>query len=133
MSHGQVFPHRRARVIPQVQSSAAALCRSPQKSLFKNDQEHRYFSLFSTKTANQLQGLFSTDLWDRLVLQVSERDSSVRHAVIALGALDPQTWKSPTKSWKDISRRKFAYHEYSKLSFFIKSALSAISRGVPIT
>ncbi|KAN0121988.1 hypothetical protein V8E51_000314 [Hyaloscypha variabilis] len=124
MSHGQVFPHRRARVIPQVQPSAAALCRSPQKSLFKNDQEHRYFSLFSTKTANQLQGLFSTDLWDRLVLQVSERDSSVRHAVIALGALDPQTWKSPTKSWKDISRRKFAYHEYSMAIVEMKKAIS---------
>ncbi|KAE9381976.1 hypothetical protein N431DRAFT_425527 [Stipitochalara longipes BDJ] len=123
-SHGQVFVHRRARVVPQVQPSAVSLCRSPQQSMFKNDQEHRYFSLFSTKTATQLKGLFPTDLWDRLVLQVSERDSSVRHAVIALGALDPQTWKSPTKSWKDISRRKFAYHEYSMAIVEMKKAIS---------
>ncbi len=43
--------------------------------------------------ARQLAGSFKSDLWDRLVLQASEQDASIRHAVIAIAAL-----KSTTKS-----------------------------------
>jgi hypothetical protein len=84
--------------------------------MFRNDQEYRYFKVFSTQTASQLTGLFASNLWNRLVLQVCEHNSSVRHAVIALGALDPQKWKDliSLKSWEESKRREFAYNEYSK-------------------
>jgi hypothetical protein len=97
--------------------------------MFKNDQEDRYFKLFSTQTASQLTGLFASNVWNRLVLQVCERNSSVRHAVIALGALDPRTWRSsnPTKSWEESLRRKFAYHEYSLAIIEMKKSISQMT------
>jgi hypothetical protein len=81
--------------------------------MFKNDQEQRYFKIFCNQTANQLTGLYSSELWKRLVLQTSESYPSIRHAVIAIGALDPKTWRSPAKSIEETARRQFAYHEYS--------------------
>jgi Fungal specific transcription factor domain len=81
--------------------------------LFKNDQEKRYFQVFSTQTASQLTGLFSSDVWTRLILQTCETHPSIRHAIIAIGALDPKTWRSPAKTQEETSRRQFAYHEYS--------------------
>ncbi len=84
--------------------------------MFRNDQEYRYFKVFSTQTASQLTGLFASNLWNRLVLQLCEQNQSVRHAVIALGALDPRKWRDlgSLKSWGESKRREFARHEYSK-------------------
>jgi len=94
-------------------SLSTPLCRFPPNSLFRNEQERRYFSIFCNQTSSQLTGLFSLDLWKRLVLQVSEQTPSIRYAVIALGALDPSSWREPGKSPEEILRRQFAYHEYS--------------------
>ncbi|KAE9372928.1 hypothetical protein N431DRAFT_439883 [Stipitochalara longipes BDJ] len=89
------------------------ICRPPPLSLFKNDQEYQYFKVFTTQIASQLSGLFPTSLWNYLVLQACESNSSIRHAVIAIGALDPKTWRGPTKSPEDKLRRQFAYKQYS--------------------
>jgi len=105
-----VPPQKGTRMLPTPPSSVS---RSPSPSLFKNDQEKRYFQLFSTQTAAQLTGLFSTDLWKRLILQVCETNPSVRHAIIALGALDPKTWRNRAQTPDQTRRRQFAYHEYS--------------------
>ncbi|KAE9365502.1 hypothetical protein N431DRAFT_488658, partial [Stipitochalara longipes BDJ] len=113
-SHGQVFPKRHSGVVvPRIQFPSTSVCRSPQQSLFSNQQEARYFQVFSTHTASQLTGLFASNLWSRLVLQVCESNASIRHAVIAIGALDPKTWRRPAESNEETSRRQFAYHEYS--------------------
>jgi hypothetical protein len=47
------------------------------------------------------------------VLQACESSASIRHAVIAIGALDPKTWRGPAKSQEETLRRQFAYYEYS--------------------
>ncbi|KAN0089556.1 hypothetical protein V8E51_019816 [Hyaloscypha variabilis] len=113
-SHGQVFPNpQKGAVVPRIQPPPAILCRSPQRSLFSNQQEARYFQAFTTHTASQLTGLFASNLWNRLVLQACESNVSLRHAVIAIGALDPKTWRGPAESDEETSRRPFAYHEYS--------------------
>ena len=56
---------------PETLEGAAAwrqLCHSPSQTMFRNEQEHRYFKVFSNKTASQLAGHLDTDLWKRLVL-----------------------------------------------------------------
>jgi hypothetical protein len=69
--------------------------------------------VFSTHTTNQLTGLFASNVWDRLVLQACESSTSIRHAVIAIGALDPKTWRGPAKSQEETLQCQFAYYEYS--------------------
>lgn len=86
------------------------MCRSPSNSMFKNE-EFRYFKLFSNQIAEQLSQQFDSNLWNHLVLQACESNSSVRHAAIAIGALDLNTWKTLAKSPDEKARRGFAYHE----------------------
>ncbi|KAH8672818.1 hypothetical protein BGZ60DRAFT_430124 [Tricladium varicosporioides] len=52
-----------------------------------DEQEGQYFQVFRTHTANELSGFFDSEFWTRSVLQVSHTEASIRHAVVALGAL----------------------------------------------
>jgi hypothetical protein len=92
--------------------------------LFKNVEEKRHFQVFSTQTANQLTGLCSSGLWTRLILQTCGTHPSIRHAIIAIGALDPKTWRSPAKTQEEASRHQFAYHEYSLAIADMRSTIS---------
>lgn len=58
------------------------------KARFRNYDEMRYFRLFCEKTSLQLSGYYDPILWGRIVLQASEAEDSIRHAVISIGALD---------------------------------------------
>ncbi|PMD32010.1 hypothetical protein L207DRAFT_518889 [Hyaloscypha variabilis F] len=120
-SRAYVPLQRDIRAYPSPPSSVG---RSPSPSLFKNDQEKRYFQEFSSQTAGQLTGLFSTDLWKRLILQVCETHPSVRYAVIALGALDPKSWRRHARTADETRRRQFAYHEYSLAIADMRSTIS---------
>lgn len=102
----------------------APLCQPPQKPLFRNEQECRYFNIFCDQTSIQLTGLFCLDLWKHLVLQVSAQTPSIRYAVIALGALDPSSWKEHKQSPEEALRRRFAYHEYSNAISDLRSSVS---------
>lgn len=50
-------------------------------------KERRSFDFFQRKTAPQLAGFFGEDIWERLLLQASHHESSIRHSIIALGSL----------------------------------------------
>jgi len=50
-------------------------------------QEGLYFQLFQEQTANELSGFFDSTFWARSVLQECHSEASIRHAVVALGAL----------------------------------------------
>lgn len=52
-----------------------------------NSQEGQYFQVFRTHTASELSGFFDSEFWTRSVLQESHSEASIRHAVVALGAL----------------------------------------------
>lgn len=70
---------------PVVQQSAITLYR-PSTSPFAQ-HEGLYFQLFQSHTANELSGYFDSAFWSRLVLQECHSEVSIRHAVVALGAL----------------------------------------------
>ena len=50
-------------------------------------QEGQYFQVFRIHTASELSGFFDSEFWTRSVLQESHSEASIRHAVVALGAL----------------------------------------------
>ena len=84
----------------------------PSRDLFRNEQEDRSFRIFSQETSRQLAGYFESGLWNRIVLQASETSVAVRHAVIAIGALNLKTWSFNGEA-VEKRRREFVYHQYS--------------------
>lgn len=93
----------------------------PTTKLFRNDGEFQYFQKYCCITAAQLKGFRPSDLWTRIVLQTSESEACIRHAVTAIGALD---FNSPTIGYEglDTLRRNFAYHEYGLVISELKTA-----------
>lgn len=66
-------------VLPLVLSKALSVSRNP--------REDRCINFFHTQTAPQFSETFGNEFWNRLVLQVAERELCIRHAVVALGSL----------------------------------------------
>ena len=54
---------------------------------FFDAQEEQYFQFFRTHAASALSGYFNSEFWSRTVLQESHSEASIRHNVVALGAL----------------------------------------------
>ena len=52
-----------------------------------SEEEQRCFNFFRSRTAIQMSGFFSSEIWDRLVLQATHHEPAIRHAVLALGSL----------------------------------------------
>ncbi|KAK0752394.1 hypothetical protein B0T18DRAFT_436452 [Schizothecium vesticola] len=80
---------RRNLTPPQTPSpprTVATLCK-PIITLPFTLQEGLYFQLFQEQTANELSGFFDSGFWSRTVLQECHSEASIRHAVVALGAL----------------------------------------------
>ncbi|KAH8783640.1 hypothetical protein BGZ57DRAFT_735625, partial [Hyaloscypha finlandica] len=77
------------RPIEPKQLGILALCRSLSSKHFSDDGEYYYFQLFCHQTAPQLSSCTQTEsqLWSQIVLQASETESCIRHAIIAIGAL----------------------------------------------
>ncbi|SPN98919.1 uncharacterized protein DNG_01958 [Cephalotrichum gorgonifer] len=59
----------------------------PGSDLALRGQEGLYFQLFRTHTARELSGFFDSVFWTQTVLRECHYEDSIRHAVIALGAL----------------------------------------------
>lgn len=60
----------------------------PKKLLFLNEEEYRYFDIFSSKTAFEILPVSVTERFRQILLQACESAPSIRHAAVALGALD---------------------------------------------
>jgi hypothetical protein len=68
---------------------------SPSLSIHSTEDENRYFQHFAEHTAYELSGFFDPSFWTRLVLQESHNIAAIRHAVIALGALNKSLENAP--------------------------------------
>lgn len=60
----------------------------PSQSLFSTEQDHRYFEVFCSKTAFEILPSFDSSNLREVLLQACISEPSIRHAVVALGALD---------------------------------------------
>ncbi|UNI22824.1 hypothetical protein JDV02_008677 [Purpureocillium takamizusanense] len=79
----------------------------------ESSSSRRAFDFYHSHAAHVLRGISEGDFWDGVVLQLSLREPSVRHAVLAVsGFLECATSTEPASSLS--AQRNFAYGEYSK-------------------
>jgi hypothetical protein len=91
VSNGPV--RRLAVAVPE--TDYVSLSTFPLSSPFKIGDEYRYFNIFSTSTAYEIFPSVEIGKLRIMFLQASESEDAIRHAVIALGALD----KTSQASW----------------------------------
>jgi hypothetical protein len=68
------------------------LVQVPEKRLFATQGEYQYFQLFLNNLIPRKETHLDFDLWNSLVMEAVQRDTSVRNVIIALAALE-LTWE----------------------------------------
>lgn len=90
---------------------------APSRSLSgtEDPMEQRLLYFFSTYTAPSLSGFFSTDFWERRVVESSHGEPSIRHAVIAIAAMHQEFNERREGGMDDTSNlQAFAFRQYTK-------------------
>jgi hypothetical protein len=105
-------------ILPQ----QSRICELSARPLFKTQQEYRYFQFFCSQTTHSLTGYFSPKLWQTVVLQACETDPPIRHAAVALGALDFNL--SQFDKYKFTRQHYFALKEYNKAVLQIRKRVA---------
>lgn len=93
---------------------------------FESDQECQVFDYFRLMTASRSCHFFGSEFWNGRVLQISQVDLAIKHAVLALGALQLER-----ESAGPLVRNKhcgFAFQSYSKAVAHTSSLLSKSGR-----
>lgn len=93
---------------------------------FESDQECQVFDYFRLMTASRTSLFFGSDFWTGRVLQTSHADTAIRHAVLALGALQLER-----ESTGPLIRNRhcgFAFQSYSKAVTHTSKLLSQSGR-----
>lgn len=83
----------------------------------------RSFSFFTHRTSPQLAGFFRSDFWERLVLQAAYHESTVRHAIVAIGSLHELVER---QTGITDATRAFALEQYN---LAIRELLLPLSQG----
>ncbi|KAG4428674.1 hypothetical protein IFR05_015839 [Cadophora sp. M221] len=92
-----------------------------------NVEEKRGFDFFLRNTAAELSGYYDSSFWGKLVLAASAQNSSLRHAVIALGALHEDFSRKrlgPSTSPVEDQKAQFALAQYAKAIAALRVSLS---------
>ncbi|TVY82505.1 Beauvericin cluster-specific repressor BEA4 [Lachnellula suecica] len=97
-------------------------------------QEKRGFHYFLTETAPELSGFYTTGFWEYLILQTSAVEPSLRHSVIAIGALHEEFSQKrleqlPGNESQGIA---FAMSQYTKAIGHLRRSL-ATGKQKPLT
>ncbi|PWY65709.1 hypothetical protein BO70DRAFT_346232 [Aspergillus heteromorphus CBS 117.55] len=77
-----------------------------------SEREIRSFQFFYERTVPSLAGYCGSEFWSRLVLQVSQHEKPVWHAIVALGAKHETFERMPVLSFKHSVHDTFALKEY---------------------
>ena len=100
-----------------------------------NAEEKRGFDFFLRNTAAELSGYYDSLFWEKLILAASAQKPSLRHAVIALGALHEDFSRkrlvSSTSSVEDQGTQ-FALNQYAKAMGALRRSLSS-GKEEPLT
>ncbi|TVY25045.1 hypothetical protein LHYA1_G006450 [Lachnellula hyalina] len=107
---------------------------TPSVSTHETEEESRYFQVFAEHMAHELPGFFegtiSSNFWTQLILQESHNVTSIRHAIIALGALRKSLDNAPRSHLKvniiqDIDKK---HHEQAVLQHL--KAIQALNQYI---
>lgn len=103
---------------------------NPSVSIHSTEDESRYFQTFIDHSANELSGFFDPSFWTRLVLQESHVVPPIRHAVIAIGALNKSLESAPGPDLKVniIQSIDKKHHEYAVLQYL--KAIQALNNYI---
>jgi hypothetical protein len=103
-------------------STKILLSAAPSSSRFKNEDEARYFDIFSTNTAYEIFPSIEMGRLRLMFLQACETEASLLHAVIALGALDKTSQTSRQDSREPPRSNSTAgQHYYHALKAYTKA------------
>ncbi|CZT10035.1 uncharacterized protein RCO7_03172 [Rhynchosporium graminicola] len=128
-----------APIRPRSISTSSSQSGSPTISLFAPslsfdlyDEEQRYFQSFIDDVSTHLQG-HDTFFWRGVALQESHTNFSVRHGLVAIGALARSTDKSLCGSYRmDTSHgthREFALRQYEKAIQGLRQSMDISRHG----
>jgi hypothetical protein len=95
----------------------------PSKLRFGSEQDHRYFEIFCSKTAFEILPIFETEVVRLILLQACESEPCIRHAVVAIGALDKtfQSARDFESMSFDSSAEKPSQHHQNALRQYTKA------------
>jgi Fungal Zn(2)-Cys(6) binuclear cluster domain len=93
-----------------------------------DEAERRSFYYLRERAIYDISGYFELEFWDRLVLQISHAEPTVRHALLALSSLC-ETYESKSIDQnlahdRDILRVQFALQQYNKAVRLLAEYLS---------
>ncbi|GAP84190.1 putative C6 zinc finger domain-containing protein [Rosellinia necatrix] len=80
-------PLRTTALTPPMSPEYMSLILRQPSAIPFDSSEGQYFQLFRDYTASELSGFFDSSFWTKRVLQECHSEDSIRHAVVALGAL----------------------------------------------
>ena len=125
----QPRPGRDAAIIP-IKPRIPAMSIHPSVSLHSTEDESRYFQNFIDHSANELSGFFDPSFWTRIVLQESHNVPPIRHAVIAIGALNKSLETAPPPDLKVnvIQSIDKKHHEHAVLQYL--KAIQALNNYI---
>jgi hypothetical protein len=126
-------PFRRLAVA-MPESDYVSLSTFPSSSPFKILDEYRYFDIFSTSTAYEIFPSVEIGKLRVMFLQASESEDAIRHAVIALGALDKTSQAFCHSAQPGANSIEAANYHYQRAlkhySKAIKAAQSAVNKDL---
>lgn len=93
-------PSAKVAVVPIKPRIPSVSIYNPSVSIHTSEDESRYFQVFMDHSANELSGFLDPSFWTRLVLQESHIVPPIRHAVIAIGALNKSLESAPRPNLK---------------------------------
>ena len=114
---------------PDLNHTNIILFNNPNPNHLASEEERRCFNFFRSRTSVQISGFFSSEIWDRLILQATHYEPAIRHAVLALGSLherfleEDQSLRKPTWSRDEGG---FALEHYN---LAIQSLMNPVNSG----
>lgn len=93
-------------------------------SAFSCEEEARYFRFYCENVAAQLSGPLETTLWDRIIPQAVETEPIIRHAVVAVAALNRSRIDAAKGIGKSNPHHQYALLQYGKALKKIRDTLA---------
>lgn len=94
---------------------------------FSGEDEARYFRFYCENVAAQLSGPLDTSLWERIIPQAVETEPIIKHAVVAMAALNKSRMDAEKGVGKPNPHHQFALLQYGKA---LKKIRDALTEGV---